>query len=132
MKKPSYQVVAGFLERDGKFLLVQRPPGKKNEGLWEFPGGKVEKEETLEEALKRELKEELGIDVLETNLIGKVFYDYGNFQIELFLLKVVNFKGNIQLKEAKDFKWVDIETALKLELCEADKLLLKNYFLKLI
>ncbi|MCS7279889.1 MAG: (deoxy)nucleoside triphosphate pyrophosphohydrolase [Thermodesulfobacteriaceae bacterium] len=126
MKKPVYQVVAGFIEKEGKFLLVQRPFHKRNGGLWEFPGGKVERGETLEEALKRELKEELDIEILETSFLERIVHDYEDFQIELFLLKVQSFKGTLTLKEASNFKWVNFASALRLELCEADKKLIQK------
>lgn len=124
--KPTYQVVAGFIKREGKFLLVRRPPGKKNEGLWEFPGGKVEEDESLEEALKRELKEELGIEALKSTFLEKVLHDYGDFQIELFLFEIEFFKDEINLKEASELKWVDLDSALSLNLCEADKKLVEK------
>lgn len=124
--KSTYKVVAGFLEKDNKFLLVKRPFGKRNEGLWEFPGGKVEEGESLEEALKRELIEELGIRVLSSTFLEKVFHDYGDFQIELFAFKVEFFEGEFKLKEASDFQWTDLNSALKLNLCEADRKLIKK------
>ncbi len=124
--KPFYKVVAAFIEKNNKFLLVRRPPGKKNEGLWEFPGGKVEEGETLEEALKRELKEELGIEVLKCTFLEKIFYDYGDFKIELFAFKVNDFRGELKLKEALDYQWIDLNFALKLNLCNADRKLIKK------
>jgi len=126
MKKPKFKVVAGFIEKNNKFLLVQRPFNKKNGGLWEFPGGKVEKDETLENAIKRELKEELGINVLSMESIEKIEYDYGDFFIELYLFKIKNFSGKIDLKEAVNMAWVDFDSAENLKLCPADKNLLKK------
>ncbi len=126
MKKPKFKVVAGFIEKNNKFLLVQRPFNKKNGGLWEFPGGKVEKDETLENAIKRELKEELGINVLSIESIEKIEYDYGDFFIELYLFKIKNFSGKIDLKEAVNMAWVDFDSAENLKLCPADENLLKK------
>lgn len=126
MKKPKFKVVAGFIRKDNKFLLVQRPFDKKNGGLWEFPGGKAEKDETLENAIKRELKEELGINVLSTEFIEKVEYDYDDFSIELYLFKIKNFSGKIDLKEAINMAWVDFNSVENLELCPADKNLLQK------
>jgi len=126
MKKPKFKVVAGFIRKDNKFLLVQRPFDKKNGGLWEFPGGKVEKDETLENAIKRELKEELGINVLSTEFVEKIEYDYDDFSIELYLFKIKNFSGKIDLKEAINMAWVDFNSVENLELCPADKNLLQK------
>ena len=71
------KVVAGFLKKGDKFLLVRRPLNKKRGGLWEFPGGKVEDGETLKEAIERELKEELGIETKAKNLVCKTVYKCG-------------------------------------------------------
>ena len=119
------KVVAGFLKKGDKFLLVRRPLNKKRGGLWEFPGGKVEDGETLKEAIERELKEELGIETKAKNLVCKTIYKYPEGEIELSLLEV-EFKEDPILKEALELKWVTIEESEKLELCPADMRILKN------
>jgi len=119
------KVVAGFLKKGDKFLLVRRPLNKKRGGLWEFPGGKVEDGETLKEAIERELKEELGIETEAKNLVCKTIYKYPEGEIELSLLEV-EFKEDPILKEALESKWVTIEESEKLELCPADRRILKN------
>lgn len=63
--KPTEVVVAVAFDKDGRFLMTSRPEGKVYAGYWEFPGGKVEAGETLEEALVREMKEELGVQVTD-------------------------------------------------------------------
>ncbi len=123
--KPRYRVVAGAIKsKEGKVLIVKRPLHKKHGGLWEFPGGKLEKGETPEEALKRELKEELNLEINSAKFLGKVIHDYGEFEIELFLFEVDGFKGQPELKEAIDMKWIFPEEATQFELCPADKKLL--------
>ena len=123
--KPRYKVVAGALRlSDGRVLLVKRPPEKKHGGLWEFPGGKLEKGETPEEALKRELREELDIFPEDFKLLGTINHNYGDFEIELFLFEVRKFKGKPVLKEAVEMKWVYPEEAKELKLCPADRRLL--------
>ena len=123
--KPRYQVVAGALRApEGRVLLVKRPFHKKHGGLWEFPGGKVEKGEALEDALKRELKEELEVLPEKLEFIGSIIHDYGDFEIELFLFEVKEFKGTPVLKEAVEMKWVFPEEAKQLKLCPADRRLL--------
>ncbi len=123
--KPRYQVVAGALmSPEGKVLLVKRPLHKKHGGLWEFPGGKVEQGETPEDALKRELKEELNLEINSPKFLGKVIHDYGEFEIELFLFEVEKFNGAPVLTEAVDMKWVSPEEAKQLDLCPADRKLL--------
>ncbi len=121
----SNRVVAGFLSRGNKFFLVRRPFEKKRGGKWEFPGGKVEKGETLEAAIKRELAEELGISVIPKRIIGKVEWSYEDVDIELYLIEL-EFEGEPELKEAIDGRWLSLREAEALDLCEADRELLKK------
>ena len=74
--------VGVLIQPGGDFLLTSRPSGKVYEGYWEFPGGKIERNETAEEALKRELKEELGIDVISTEPLMSVPQHAGNKSIK--------------------------------------------------
>jgi A/G-specific adenine glycosylase len=76
--------VVGIISRDGRFLIQKRPPQGLLAGLWEFPGGKREKGETLAEALRRELKEELDIEVRQERLLLKVRHAYTRYQVCLF------------------------------------------------
>jgi mutator protein MutT len=119
------KVVAGFLKKGDRFLLVRRPINKKRGGLWEFPGGKVENGETLEEAIKRELKEELGIKPKVKKLLGKTNYKYPEDEIELFLFEIESEEEPI-LKEALELRWVNFEEIKEIELCPADKKLLES------
>lgn len=118
------RVVAGFLERDGKVLLVKRPSHKKRGGLWEFPGGKIEEGESPEEALARELKEELGIEIIQSTPIAQLRYSYPDEEIELNLLKG-EFLGKPIPNEAEELAWIPIETLENINLCPADKELVK-------
>lgn len=77
---------AALVDRDGRVLLAQRPPGKHLAGLWEFPGGKLEAGETPEAALVRELREELGIDTQESCLAPVAFASHGYEQFHLLLM----------------------------------------------
>lgn len=119
------RVVAGFIEKDGKVLVVKRPTDKKRGGFWEFPGGKVEAGESLQEALRRELKEELGIEVRVGEVLEKIRYIYPDEEIELYLLSVA-VNRNLDLKESLEVKWVDLQELENLELCPADKVLLSK------
>ncbi len=87
---------------------------------WEFPGGKVEAGETLPEALKREIKEELNTDILVKEHIMTIHHTYPSFQLTMdcFLCTVVS--GNLELLEAEDAKWVDKETIDTLDWLPAD------------
>ena len=119
------KVVAGLIKKGDKFLLVRRPLNKKRGGLWEFPGGKVEEGETLEEAIKRELKEELDIEVRVKGVLSEVKYNYPEGEIELYLLEVESNKEP-ELKEAIEKRWVSVEEAEELELCPADRELIRK------
>ncbi len=85
--KPPVPVVCAIIRREGLIMLAQRPPDKKLGGLWEFPGGKVEPEESPEAALHRELQEELGCTVIVTQALPPFIHDYdwGGIQLIPFV-----------------------------------------------
>lgn len=97
-----------LVDIDGRVLIAQRPEGKAMAGLWEFPGGKVDDGETPEEALIRELDEELGIDVTENCLAPLTFashrYEKFHLLMPLFVCRV--WKGEAVPREGQVLKWV--------------------------
>jgi 8-oxo-dGTP diphosphatase len=100
------EVAVGVLLRpDGAFLLTSRPPGKVYQGYWEFPGGKVEPGETVEQALRRELQEEIGITVgaIERWKVERV--DYPHALVRLNFCKVFDWQGELQMHEGQSFAW---------------------------
>lgn len=99
-------VAVGVLVRpDGAFLLTSRPHGKVYAGYWEFPGGKLEKGESVEQALRRELQEELGIEI-ESTVPWKVeMVDYPHALVRLHFRKVFAWSGALQMREAQSFSW---------------------------
>lgn len=108
-KVPTVLVVAvALIDTDGRILIAQRPEGKALAGLWEFPGGKVEAGERPEQALIRELKEELGIDVKEACLAPFVFtsYAYETFHLLMPLYLCRRWSGTVDAKEHTALKWV--------------------------
>ena len=107
--KPTLLVVAvAMVDPDGRVLMAKRPNGKKMSGLWEFPGGKVEGGESLEAALIRELKEELGIDTRESCLAPYTFasHEYEDFRLLMPLYVCRVWKGTPQAREGQDLAWV--------------------------
>jgi len=109
MTRPMVLVVAAALYDDqGRILLAQRPPGKAMEGLWEFPGGKVEAGETPEQALSRELHEELGIKVKESSLKPVTFasFAYPEFHLLMPLYVAESWDGELQSREGQSLAWV--------------------------
>ncbi len=97
-----------LIDRDGRILLTQRPPGKSMAGLWEFPGGKVEAGETPEHALIRELHEELGIDTWASCLAPLTFasHAYDDFHLLMPLFACRKWEGIAQGREGQTLKWV--------------------------
>ncbi len=109
MTKPILLVTAAALvDVDNRVLLAKRPEGKTLAGLWEFPGGKVDAGETPEAALRRELKEELGIDVCETCLAPFTFasHTYNAFHLLMPLFLCRNWEGEIVPQEGQEVAWV--------------------------
>lgn len=100
------QVAVGVLVRDdGAFLLTSRPAGKVYEGYWEFPGGKLELGETVEQALRRELQEEIGITIGTCVLWKTECIDYPHALVQLNFCKVTQWSGVMQMREAQQCAW---------------------------
>jgi 8-oxo-dGTP diphosphatase len=100
------QVAVGVLVRDdGAFLLTSRPVGKVYEGFWEFPGGKLEVGETVEQALRRELQEEIGITIGNCVLWKTERIDYPHALVQLNFCKVTQWSGELHMREAQQFAW---------------------------
>jgi 8-oxo-dGTP diphosphatase len=97
--------VGVLIQNDGAFLLTSRPEGKPYAGYWEFPGGKLEAGETVEQALKRELHEELGIAVSQIELWRKELVDYPHALVKLHFCKVLQWSGDLQMLEGQRFAW---------------------------
>jgi len=102
-------VAVVLIDRDGRVLLSQRPSGKSMAGLWEFPGGKVENGEVPEEALIRELKEELGIDTWSSCLAPLSFasHSYKDFHLLMPVFVCRKWVGSPTPMEGQALKWVN-------------------------
>ena len=103
---PHYTVVIGLIYRRGRILIDKRKPEGLLGGLWEFPGGKQEKGETLEEALQREVSEELGIQIAVERPLTVVDHAYSHFRIRLHAFECRYVSGTPQCRDCSDFKWV--------------------------
>jgi 8-oxo-dGTP diphosphatase len=100
------EVAVGVLIRpDGAFLLTSRPKGKVYEGYWEFPGGKLEAGESVQQALQRELLEELGIVIGEAQPWKVELVDYPHALVRLNFCKVMVWTGELQMREGQQFSW---------------------------
>lgn len=128
MKLKTVTVVAGIICRsNGDVLLTQRLPGKHLAGFWEFPGGKVNNCEPLEEALTRELKEELNLDVRIEKFLGSFLhnYEWGIVKLEVFIVSPIG--EPYKTTEIQDFKWAKLQDISPQELAPADLAPLKKY-----
>ena len=107
-RKTVLVAACALIDADGRVLLAQRPPGKPMEGLWEFPGGKVEADERPEQTLIRELKEELGIVVSEPCLAPLTFasHAYPDFHLLMPLYVCRRWEGIVTPLEAQQVVWV--------------------------
>ena len=101
-------VACALVDADGRVLVAQRPTGRSMEGMWEFPGGKVEAGETPETALVRELAEELGVDVTHDCLAPLSFASHGYEAFHLLMPLYVcrKWSGNATSREGQNLKWV--------------------------
>lgn len=104
--RPLVEVAVGVLmQSDGSFLLTSRPVGKPYAGYWEFPGGKVEAGESIEEALHRELNEELGLTMGKAMAWKVEVVDYPHALVRLHFFKVTQWSGELQMREQQSFAW---------------------------
>ena len=104
-RTPVEVAVGVLIDRDGQFLLTSRPQGKVYEGYWEFPGGKLEVGETVEQALRRELQEELGITIASATLWKVEVMDYPHARVRLHFCKVFKWSGELQMREQQSMAW---------------------------
>ena len=99
-------VAVGILiDAQGRFLLTSRPPGKVYAGYWEFPGGKLESGETVEQALRRELQEELGITIAAAEPWKIEMMDYPHALVRLHFCKVWQWTGDFEMREGQAMAW---------------------------
>lgn len=100
------EVAAGVLfQSNGDFLMTSRPSGKVYAGYWEFPGGKIEANESVDQALRRELNEELGITIGEVQRWRIGLIDYPHALVRLHFCKVFDWAGELQMREMQHFSW---------------------------
>ena len=97
--------VGVLIDAEGRFLLTSRPVGKVYAGYWEFPGGKLEAGETVEQALRRELQEELGITITTARLWKIELMDYAHARVRLHFCKVWQWAGDFEMREGQTMAW---------------------------
>lgn len=109
MENKTIRVVAAVIRDGNRIFATQRGYGKYKDG-WEFPGGKIEDSETPQQALVREIMEELDTEIRVGELIETVEYDYPDFHLSMDCFWCSVVKGNLILKEAEDAKWLTKES----------------------
>ena len=121
------KVVAALIMKDGKILIAKRSTGNKNIiGKWEFPGGKVEENETEKQAIEREIKEEFDILVRAEKFITNVISKDKKSEIDLKLYLCKYIDGKIKLNDHSDYKWVDKDEIFDYDLANLDVELVKK------
>ncbi|MEN9705112.1 MAG: hypothetical protein RLZZ393_991 [Pseudomonadota bacterium] len=113
-------VAATLVDREGRVLIAQRPPGKWQAGRWEFPGGKVEPGETEADAVRRELAEELGVQVHAAEWLAEFRHDYPDRSVSIGLWLVLRHDGVPRGLDGQALRWVDAPRLPACDLLEAD------------
>ena len=119
----SIEVVAAVIQHKGRIFATQRGYGEFKDG-WEFPGGKMEPKETPQQALRREIKEELDTDIEVKDLIDTIDYDYPTFHLTMHCFWCTVKAGKLELLEHEDAKWLAKEELESVDWLPADKVLL--------
>ena len=105
-QRPVTEVAVGILTRsNGDFLMTTRPLGKAYAGYWEFPGGKLEANETVVEALRRELLEEIGVSIQDAQIWRSSLVDYPHALVRLTFCKISLWTGQLHMRELQQFSW---------------------------
>jgi 8-oxo-dGTP diphosphatase len=119
------QVTAAVVQDDaGRYLITQRRRGSHLEGLWEFPGGKLEAGESPEAGLQRELREELGADFVVDRLLESVRWEYPDRTVVLHFYGCRVASGRIEAREAQEMRWVAADELSAYEFPPADRALI--------
>ena len=114
-------VVTALIWREAKFLICLRPPNKPNPLRWEFVGGKAEKGESLEDALKRECREELDVEIKVHDIFAEADHEYPDITIHLTLFNAEILCGEPKLNVHVDIKWIRPDEIPNYNFCPADK-----------
>lgn len=120
---PHYDVVAAVMIRNGKVLVDKRDPNGLLGGLWEFPGGKVEMDESHAEALKREIKEELGIKIMVGEKIGIYRHAYTHYRVTVYVHFCEILSGEPKALQSSDIRWTNIHSLKNLPMGKVDRMI---------
>jgi 8-oxo-dGTP diphosphatase len=113
LRRPVDVAVGVLIDRDDRFLLTSRPAGKVYAGYWEFPGGKLEAGESVEQALQRELHEELGITIGAAQPWKIELVDYEHARVRLHFCKVFAWQGEFEMREGQAMAWESLPVQVR-------------------
>lgn len=114
-------VVAALIEKDNKYLIARRSTGTKDVlGKWEFPGGKVEENESDKQAIEREIKEEFGMEIKAIRFLKNNIYNYPDKVVDLRLYECKYISGEFSLHDHFEYKFEEKNNIIKYDLCSAD------------
>jgi len=125
MKKVEVVAAAIFSENGDELFIARRKKEAHQGGLWEFPGGKKESDESPFDALHRELEEELGIKTLNAEPLIKLSHDYGDKVVELDVYKVLSFAGKAHGAEGQETRWIKLADIHQYDFPEANKAIIE-------
>lgn len=114
------RVAAALIWREGRFLIAKRPYTKARGGLWEFVGGKAEAGESLKEALKRECREEIAVEITVGELFMELTHEYPDLKVRLSLYEALIAQGEPQRLEHEEFRWITPDEIPQFDFCPAD------------
>jgi 8-oxo-dGTP diphosphatase len=115
-----FEVTAGIILKEDKILIAKRGLDKKFRGRWEFPGGKLEPGESLQDCIKRELEEELNISIKNQEYFITNEHEYDNFKVKIHSFLIREYNGEIILNEHEELKWINPNKYEEYDILEAD------------
>ena len=126
-KRELLNIAIGILKNtENEVLLGKRIKGKSLEGYWEFPGGKIEPNETPEEALFREFQEELGLEIGRIKKMESISYQYDHYDVLLIPFKIIDYDGYPSGLEGQELMWCNIDKLREIEILPADRPLVEK------
>ncbi len=129
--KELLNVVIGIIvDTEKKVLLNKRKKNTILSGYWEFPGGKVKPNETPDQALSRELFEELGIKIGATNTLDSIEYQYTEFDVLLLPFRIIDYKGTLRGLEGQELMWCSFNRLQNVKILPANRFLIERLFKK--
>lgn len=120
------EVAVGVIMRDQEVFLTRRAAQAHQGGKWEFPGGKREPEESMIQALSRELKEEVGIEVQQASPLLQIQHDYGDKKVLLDVFTVSQFNNEPESREGLEYRWVPIQHLPEVDFPEANGVIVEK------